>query len=119
MSESGCIVLPTCVSLRSFTNIGWSAWVGQKNPQKPIWIRFGNPEKSWGFGKVSSKRHETQRLAPIIGPNDGDEMFVAHLWVLPDSPSSLCNHVWVQTLPLALGWQVRSVCAFDVPDTEV
>ena len=39
--------------------------------------------------------------------------------IIQDYSSSLSNHVWAQTLALALGWQEKLVCAFDVLDTEV
>jgi len=49
----------------------------------------------------------------------GVEILVAHFWIFRDSLSLPCNHVWAQTLPLALGWQEKLVCAFDVLDPEV
>ena len=39
--------------------------------------------------------------------------------IIQDYSSSLSNHVWAQTLALALDWQEKLVCAFDVLDTEV
>ena len=43
------------------------------------------------------------------------------IYIIQDYASSLSNHVWAQTLALALasGWKEKLVCAFDVMDTGV
>ena len=81
------------------------------------------------FGKASSKRREIQLSVLIV---ESSMLRLGYLWrisrffgtlicIIQDYSSSLSNHVWAQTLALALalGWQEKIFCAFDLPDTEV